>query len=172
MNGQQFAEALARCAGKCGLPMSAQVGGSGLACLDLMAALGKAEVPELARRLARWKYLDDPGERTVTLGLLFDRFRLPDALLGAALWEWLSPAICLTCCGGQAQYAHLDQCPACGGTGVPNQRHAPPAGLSTTEWVIWEEEYHRTLAALHDLTRLACIRAAAWLTEPDVISDS
>ena len=170
MNGQQYAEALARCAGKCGLP-APHTGGLELSCQDLMAALGKAEVPELARRLARWKYLDDPGESRETISRLRARApHLSDALIAVAIREWLSPAICLTCCGGQAQYAHLDKCPACGGTGVPKRRKGPPAGLSAEAWDGLEPYFDRLLTDLHDLTRLACIRAAAWLTEPEEVS--
>lgn len=169
MNGQRYAEMLSRCAGKCGLP-APHTGGGDYSCQDLLMALAKADVPDLARVLVRWRYLDDPGEREATLGLVFERFHLPDTLMGTVLWEWLSPAICLTCCGGQAQYAHVDACPACGGTGVPKRRLAPPAGLTVNEWAIWEAEYQRTLDGLHDLTRLACIKAAVFLTEPDTIS--
>ena len=166
MNAQQYAEVLALCAGRCTLPTGA-AGGSGLTCNDLLMALAKADVPDLARRLVRWRYLDEPGEREQTLTALRARFRLPDALLGAAIWEWLSPAICLTCCGGQANYAHLDSCPTCHGTGMAPKRHAPPAGLSAQEWQEWEPQYQSAVDQMHDLTRLACIQAAALLTEPE-----
>lgn len=164
LNGQQYGEALSRCAGKCTLP-APYTGGSGLTCHDLLMALAKADVPDLARRLVRWRYMDDPGEQGATLSALRARFALPDALIGAAIWEWLSPAICLTCCGGRAQYAHLDVCPSCGGTGIPKRRQAPPAGLSVEAWDGLEPYFDRLLADLHDLTRLACVRAAALLTE-------
>lgn len=168
MNGQQFAEALALCSGKCNLP-SGSLGGSGRdRCGDLLMALAKAEVPDLARILVRWRYLDDPGERETTMGALQTRFRLPETLLGAAIWEWLAPAICLTCCGGQAAYAHVDACPACHGTGVPARRYGPPGGFSREEWPNWEAAYQRTIDDLRELTRLACIRAAALLTEPEL----
>ncbi len=261
MNGQQYAEALALCAGRCTLPTGA-AGGSGLTCHDLLMALAKAEVPDLARRLVRWRYLDDPGERDATWGALQERFPLPETLLGAAIWEWLSPAICLTCCGGQAHRimpepetrpdspimqalrailplvgapeadvrrmrwdqikgrmwqpgtrtitlsrrvmglitplhsespwvfpasdpqkpisqhaldrvlgrepapeADFGPCPACHGTGVPARRYGPPAGFSRDDWPTWEHDYQHTIDDLRDLTGLACIRAAALLTE-------
>lgn len=163
MNGQQFAEALALCAGKCSLP-TGLAGRGELSCHDLLMALAKAEVPDIARRLVRWRCMGDTGGLE-TLKELRVRFPLPDALLGAAIWEWLSPAICLTCCGGRAQYAHLDACPTCHGTGVPPKRSAPPAGLLKEEWRRYERDYQRALDDLHDLTRLACVRAAALLTE-------
>ena len=167
MNGMQFAEGLALCAGKSMHP-SGEIGGGGRdRCLDLMAALAKADVPDLARRLVRWKYLDDPGEPQGTVTALRARFPLPDALLGAAIWEWLAPAICLTCCGGRSNSAYLDVCPACGGTGVSQGRKGAPAGLSLEEWGQWEGRYRLALDGLHDLTRLACIRAAELLTEPE-----
>ena len=165
MNGQQFGEALALCAGKCSLP-TGLAGKGEWSCQDLMMALGKAEVPDLARRLTRWKYMGDTGGNE-TLVVMVEYFRLPDALLGSAIWEWLSPAICLTCCGGQANYAHLEPCPKCGGTGVPSKRSAPPAGLSENEWAIWEGTYQRALDTMHDLTRLACVKAAELLTETE-----
>ena len=169
MNGQQYGEALSRCAGKCTLP-APHTGAGEHTCHDLLMALAKAAVPDIARRLVRWRYMDDPGEQEATLGALRARFRLPDALLGAAIWEWLSPAICLTCCGGQANYAHLEPCPKCGGTGVPSKRSAPPAGLSENEWAIWEGAYQRALDMMHDLTRLACVKAAELLTENEEIT--
>ena len=163
MNGQQFAEALALCAGKCSLP-TGLAGRGELSCHDLLMALAKAEVPDIARRLVRWRCMGDTGGLE-TLKELRVRFPLPDALLGAAIWEWLSPAICLTCCGGQAQYAHLDVCPACQGTGLAARRSGPPAGLTVEVWRRYERDYQRALDDLHDLTRLACVRAAALLTE-------
>ena len=168
MNGQQFAEALALCAGKCSLP-TGLAGRGELSCHDLLMALAKAEVPDIARRLVRWRCMGDTGGLE-TLKELRVRFPLPDALLGAAIWEWLSPAICLTCCGGQANYAHLEPCPKCGGTGVPSKRSAPPAGLSENEWAIWEGAYQRALDMMHDLTRLACVKAAELLTENEEIT--
>lgn len=167
MNGQQYAEALSRCAGKCTLP-APHTGGGDYTCHDLLMALAKADVPDLARILVRWRYLDDPGEREATLGALQARFRLPETLLGAAIWEWLAPAICLTCCGGQAAYAHLDACPACHGSGVPARRYGAPVGFSAEDWPAWEHDYQQTLDDLRDLTRMACVRAAALLTEPEV----
>lgn len=164
MNGQQYAEALALCAGKCTLP-TGLAGRGELSCQDLLMALAKADVPDVARILVRWRYMDDPGERETTWGALQERFRLPETLLGAAIWEWLAPAICLTCCGGQANYAHLDTCPACGGTAVPARRYGPPGGFSAEDWPAWEYLYQRTLDGLRDLTRLGCVRAAALLTE-------
>lgn len=128
-------------------------------------ALAKADVPDIARRLVRWRYMDDPGEPETTLGALRARFRLPDALLGAIIWEWLSPAICLTCCGGQANYAHLDVCPGCHGTGMAVRRRGAPGGVTIEVWHWHEGDYQRALDDLHDLTRLACVRAAALLTE-------
>ena len=170
VNGIQYAEALAQCAGRCTLPTGLSGRGE-VSCHDLLMALAKADVPELARRLVRWKYLDDPGESHETTRRLRDRSpHLSDALIAVAVWEWLSPAICLTCCGGRAQYAHLDVCPSCGGTGVPTRRQAPPAGLSVEAWDGLEPYFDRLLADLHDLTRLACIRAAALLTENEEIT--
>lgn len=168
MNGQQYAEMLSLCAGRCTLPTGA-AGGGGLTCHDLLMALAKADVPDVARRLVRWRYMDDPGEQEATLTALRARFPLPDALLGAALWEWLSPAICLTCCGGRANYAHLEVCPACQGSGIATKRHAPPGGLTVEVWRRYERDYQRALDDMHDLTRLACVRAAALLTEPEVM---
>ena len=165
MNGQQYAEALALCAGKCTLPTGLSGRGE-LSCHDLLMALAKADVPDVARRLVRWKCMGDSGGME-TLKELRSFFGLPDNLLGSAIWEWLSPAICLTCCGGQANYAHLEPCPKCGGTGVPSKRSAPPAGLSENEWAIWEGTYQRALDTMHDLTRLACVKAAELLTETE-----
>lgn len=164
LNGQQYGEALSRCAGKCTLP-APHTGAGEHTCHDLLMALAKADVPDIARRLVRWRYMDDPGEQEATLGALRARFRLPDALLGAAIWEWLAPAICLTCCGGQANYAHLDVCPTCHGTGMAVRRYGPPGGLTVEVWRRYERDYQRALDDLHDLTRLACVRAAALLTE-------
>ena len=269
MNGQQFAEALALCAGKCTLPTGLSGRGE-LSCHDLLMALAKADVPDVARRLVRWKCMGDSGG-TETLKELRSFFGLPDALLGSAIWEWLSPAICLTCCGGQAtrlmqddgvaegdspslralleliplvpatttelrkaEWADVDletrrwqvsadtqktlsrqavtivknlhaltgssvwlfpgrdpkkpisqatlnaalgvesppvpdfgPCPTCHGTGMAPKRHAPPAGLSPQEWRQWESQYQSAIDRMHDLTRLACIQAAALLTEPE-----
>lgn len=163
LNGQQYAEALALCAGKCTLPTGLSGRGE-LSCNDLLMALAKADVPDVARRLVRWKCMGDSGGAE-TLKELRSFYGLPDALLGSAIWEWLSPAICLTCCGGQANYAHLDICPTCHGTGMAPRRAAPPAGLSPQEWVVWEPQYQNAVDQMHDLTRLACVRAAALLTE-------
>lgn len=164
MNGQQFAEALALCAGKCGLP-NLRPGGGDYNCQDLLMALAKAEVPDLARRLVRWRCMDDPGEQGATTAALRAYFPLPDALIGSAIWEWLAPAICLTCCGGQHRYATQAACPACGGTGMATKRHAPPGGLTVEVWRTYERDYQRMLDELADLTRTACVRAAALLTE-------
>lgn len=268
MNGMQFAEALALCAGKCGLP-NLRPGGGDYNCQDLLMALAKAEVPDLARRLVRWRCMDDPGEQGATTAALRAYFPLPDALIGAAIWEWLAPAICLTCCGGQANGLVRDEdiaegdspalrtllelipivratpteirkaawadmklearrwqvssdthkvlsrqavtivknlhaltgsspwlfpgrdpkkpisqstldaalgleppaapdfgpCPACGGTGMATKRHAPPGGLTVEVWRTYERDYQRMLDELADLTRTACVRAAALLTE-------
>lgn len=164
MNGMQYAEALSRCAGKCTLP-APHTGGGEHTCQDLLMALAKADVPDLARRLVRWRYMDDPGEQKATLGALRARFPLPDALLGAAIWEWLAPAICLTCCGGHHRYAQSEICPACGGTGMAAHRKGPPGGLTVEVWRQYERDYQRALDDLHDLTRLACVRSAALLTE-------
>ena len=165
VNGIQYAEALALCAGKCTLPTGLSGRGE-LSCHDLLMALAKADVPDVARRLVRWKCMGDSGGME-TLKELRSFFGLPDALMGSAIWEWLSPAICLTCCGGRANYAHLDSCPTCHGTGMAPKRHAPPVGLSPKEWEEWEPQYQSAIDRMHDLTRLACIQAAALLTEPE-----
>lgn len=170
MNGQQYAEALALCAGKCTLP-TGRAGRGELSCQDLLTALAKADVPDLARILVHWRYLDDLGERETTIKTLRAYFPLPDALLGAAIGEWLAPAICLTCCGGQAVYAHQDVCPACHGTGVPARRCGPPGGFSAEAWPAWEGAYQRTIDGFRDLTRTACVRAAALLTETEYLAD-
>ena len=81
----------------------------------------KMQKGQYADRMAEWlKRADD------ILAIMAEYFRLPDALLGSVIWEWLAPAICLTCCGGRANYAHLDLCPTCHGTGMAPRRAAPP----------------------------------------------
>ena len=125
----------------------------------------KMQKGQYADRMAEWlKRADD------ILAIMAEYFRLPDALLGSVIWEWLAPAICLTCCGGRANYAHLDLCPPCHGTGMAPRRAAPPAGLSENEWAIWEGAYQRALDMMHDLTRLACVKAAELLTENEEIT--
>ena len=120
----------------------------------------KMQKGQYADRMAEWlKRADD------ILAIMAEYFRLPDALLGSVIWEWLAPAICLTCCGGRANYAHLDLCPTCHGTGMAVRRYGPPGGLTVEVWRRYERDYQRALDDLHGLTRLACVRAAALLTE-------
>ena len=157
LNGQQYAEALAFCAGCCTLPTGSRGRGE-IDCHDLMLALAKARVPDLAIKLVRWRYLDDPGN---TWSALRSEFQIPEHLLELAVYEWLQPVVCVTCCGGESRELRVGSCPSCGGTGVRKK-----TALNNSLGKVLETHrraYHEVYATLNDLTDLACSRAAELL---------
>ncbi len=166
MNGQQFAEALGMCAGKCGLP-SLSLGGSMYDCHDFMAALAKADVPDVARRLVRWKYMDDTKEALPTYAALCERYdhdQVKTALLAAALKEWLGSPVCTTCNGGQSNSVAMGVCPACGGTGIRKMRTVVQSN-DPIKAAIHQQTYDRIIGDIRDLAHECLVKGAALMTE-------
>lgn len=133
-------------------------------CRDLMHALAIVRVPEVARLLVRTKYLleDRIGE------IVWQLNRVPSDLLQAALREWLSPEVCLSCGGDGSRIidARSVVCPQCHGSGVgamPWWWHA----RRIRDWDRRSEEYHILLSRLRSWEDMTLSAMARRLSEPE-----